>query len=442
MWTLARIKRSRLLADLARRTPWRYPALRERLAALERASLTERRDFAAARLRRVLAAAATSAHGRAHAGRPLSAWPMPTSAEVRGREADFVAGSRWLGRRLGVPATTSGTTGTPLALRRPFAALPLEQAMIDGVLASAGVDARSDRIAVLRGDPISGGVQAWRVVEGGRRLVMGANALGLDNVAAYVAALAEYGPRCLSAFPSSLHALCALMRLAGLRLHIPLALTSSEVLEPATVALAKQVLGCRIVDHYGQAERVAFAADLGDGYRFLPGYAWIELPFVTERDGEALHEIVGTSLWNTLMPLVRFRTGDLIAVAAGTTLAQLEEIRFGLRPVPRIIGRLDGAWVDGPDQRRITGLSALLSDARRVQRWQIVQEAPGDLRLLIIPEPGFEARDVDRALASARARLPAAVGVRIEVVDRLERTAAGKAPFVLRRRQDAAARVA
>ncbi len=255
MSVVARFKRSRLLADLVRRTSPAYGRLRETFARLVAAPLAEREAFTQERLARILATASRTEYGLRFDEGSLARWPLLSSAMIRGEEFRYVRGTG----AVRIPARTSGTTGTPLELRRSWSSVVAEQAMLDGVLAEAGVDARHDRIAVLRGDPVPG---SWRLDEGGRRLVLSANRLDLATVAAMVEKLRAFAPRCLWAFPSSLHALCGLMRLRDLHLAIPVALTSSEVLSEDTVRLAETTLSCRVIDYYGQAERVAFASSV------------------------------------------------------------------------------------------------------------------------------------------------------------------------------------
>jgi phenylacetate-CoA ligase len=61
-----------------------------------------------------------------------------------------------------------------------------------------------------------------------------------------------------------------------------------------------------LLDYYGQAERVAFAYATAPGeYRFLPGYAHVEFEPADSEGGNKLYEIVGTSLWNRAMTLIR-----------------------------------------------------------------------------------------------------------------------------------------
>ncbi|HYE05645.1 MAG TPA: AMP-binding protein [Planctomycetota bacterium] len=430
------IKNNRLLFDAIRRPVLVYGSLKRRLAALEAAPLAQREAFHRRRLDRVLAAASRMKYGRDRApegrdAKRLEAWPILTKAQVRSDQASFINGRSWPGSR----GQTSGTTGSPMAVHRSLPSLAVEQVAWDMVVEKHGVDPRTMRTAVMRGDLVKSfddhEAPFGRVSQGGRWLVMSSNHLAASTVRAFVEELRAFAPHCIYAYPSSLHALCALMELHGLRLDVPLALTSSEVLDESTLRLARRVLGCTVADYYGQAERVAFAAAHdGAGYRFMPGYAHVELEPAGEKEDGDCYEIIGTTLWNLRMPLVRYRTGDFIVAPAGLDAAALDELRFGLRPFLRLLGR-QGEFIAAPDGTHIVGLSRLLYDVEHVYRFQVVQESSSDLLLLLMPMAGFTDRDRERVVANAQARIPKSMRVRVELTDRLERTPAGKTPFVI-----------
>ena len=148
---------------------------------------------------------------------------------------------------------------------------------------------------------------------------------------------------------------------------------------PRPGTLAQEVLGCRIADYYGQAERIAFAyAFAPREYRFLPGYSHVEfLPYESKLlpagGRERLYEVVGTSFWNNLMPLVRYRTGDLIRLPAAWGARELEELGCGMRSFRGILGR-EQEIIACPTGVRVTGLDSIPDDVEHVLRIQVVQE--------------------------------------------------------------------
>jgi len=432
MSLINRLKSHRGVYDAIRRTPLIYSYLKGRLAALDHASLDERRAFTQSRFETVLRRCATrTAYGRECAS--LGEWPILEKERLRSHEKYFLSAPRWLTCR----GHTSGTTGIPLTVYRSLPSLVIEQIVFDRLVEAHGLSPRVMRTATLRGDfekPITDLDPPFgRLREGGRNLVFSSNHLGMSSVKHYVEELRAFQPDVLFAYPSSLNTLCALMELHGLSLRIPVAVTSSEVLSHETVALARKVLGCISIDYYGQAERVSFATAVDGGrYRFVPGYAQIELLF-SHRDGdEDFYEVIGTGLWNTAMPLVRFRTGDLIATEAGVSAGDIESIRYGVGSFRRIVGRKEGAYLESPDGGRIFAMTKIMYGIDTVYQWQIIQDAVDQVRLLVIPKAGFSESEERKILSNARFMIPSSVQVRVHVTDRLERTKSGKTPFVIK----------
>jgi phenylacetate-CoA ligase len=431
MSVAAHMKRLRVGDVLVRRNPIWYGRALRRFDALERASLDERRACTERRLAKVLSAARETEWGRrVGAPRAFHDWPVLEKDEVRDDSDAFVRGSK----RFAATADTSGTTGLPLSVWRSFESVVIEQAAIDRLLRRVDVDAHDYRAAILRGDDIKDPADRappfWLVAGGGRRLVFSSNHLNHETVGAFADALARFRPAVLHAYPTILESLCLLLQEAGRTVRIPVTICSSETLAETTWRLAVTTLTTRMVDYYGLAERVSVAyAYAPHEYRFLPGYAYNELmPYARDEDSE-IYELVATGLWNTKMPLVRFRTGDLIRASRGTNL---DDISYGVARFAEIIGRTSDYLV-APDGARLMGIDHIPRGIKNVLRMQVIQERPDLVRLLVRPTSGFG--DADRAaiLVNAAKKLPPPIQVSLEVTSELERSAAGKVPFVIRR---------
>jgi phenylacetate-CoA ligase len=425
------VKRLSAGETLIRRNPLVYPSARRLLARLEKASLDERRAWTRARLERALAWAARTRYGKS-SGAPgaIENWPLLEPATVRDRPRDFVRGHGW-----GIPSSTGGTTGIPLPLARSPRSVAFEQAALDHLLEARGVDPRGARVAVLRGDDIKrleDGDPPYSVAAlGGRRLIFSSNHLNRGTVRAFIGELREFGADYWWVYPTTLEALVRLTRESGETVSVPLIFSSSEVLSPWCREAARATFGARMLDYYGQAERVAlaYAADDG-GYFFMPGYAHVELIPREERDG-GLYEIVGTPLWNRAMPLVRYRTGDLIRTERALEPHEIEQIALGLRPFAGVVGR-DGDILIAPDGTRLTGIDHFHRGVEHIARIQVAQLSPERVEIRVIPAPKFGDPDRDALIANARRKLPASMSVEVKLVDELERTALGKTPFVIR----------
>ena len=429
------LKRLSLGDALIRRNPLFYGRARARIDALQAQGVEARRQWVDARLKKVLAAARRTPYGRrAGGGDVLSTWPLLEKNALRVAPGDF----RAPGIFVSVRGATGGTTGLPLRLVRPLQAVVFEQASLDWLLEKLGVQPGRMRMAVLRADSIKDPADRkppyWILTHGGQRMVLSPHHLSADTIADYARALREFKPDVLWVYPTALESLSRLLLRAGLRLNVPRVHASSEVLGAKTWRVAQQALGApAIADYYGQAERVAFAAAFEPGvYRFLPGYARVELvPFAAQGES-TLYEIVGTSLWNLAMPLVRYRTGDLVSLPAAWGSAELEEVALGVRPFGGVLGR-SGEFLLTPEGARITGINHFPREVGHVRRIQVIQERLDAVRLLVLAESGYSAHDAQRLLANVRAKLPPSMSVSVELCERLEQTALGKTPFVIHR---------
>lgn len=430
----AHLKRLATGEQLLRRNPLFYGSAAQTIASLEQVALAERIEFTQERLQRVLDVARRTRYGLS-IGAPstIEGWPLLQKDPVRADPAAFHASKPWMVAR----ANTGGTTGMPLRLIRSPQSVVVEQACIDRMIAMLGADALTARMAVLRGDnikpPSDTAPPYWAFTLGGRRLTFSTNHLNDATLQHYCSALAEFRPDVMWVYPSALESLCRLLARAGTKLHVPRVLASSEMLQPEVWRLAKEWLGCEIVDYYGQAERVAFAyAKHAGEYRFLPGYAHVEL-IPREIDGEMqTFEVVGTSLWNLAMPLVRYCTGDLLRLPRGCSNRELLEIAHGVRPFAGVIGRSHDVLLAPDGVGILTGIDHIQRGVDHLLRLQVVQSALDRVTLRVLPAPKFGDAQIEQLLANARAKIPENVEIRVEVVDALEKTASGKTPFVIR----------
>jgi phenylacetate-CoA ligase len=434
-----RIKRHVVAENLVRRNPFYYERSRRLLDRLSAAKFEERSAWTRRQLARTLRLARCTSYGKlVRGGETLASWPMLNRELLRDRLHAFTTGSDWFS----APAITGGTRGVPLKLVRSFDGVVFEQACIDRLVVGLGLCPRTVRTAVLRGDNLQD-PRALALPEGvssngGRSRIFCARSVSPQNVASLADTLEKFAPQLLCAYPNALESLCRMLARRGRRLRIPAVLTSSEVLNPVAWDLAQEVLGCRIADYYGQAERIAFAfASAPREYRFLAGYSHLEfLPYETKLlpagSADRLYEIVGTSFWNNLMPLVRYRTGDLIRLPASWGERELEELGCGMRTFRGILGRQQEILAC-PAGVRVTGLESIPDDVEHILRVQVVQEALDSVFIRVVPAPGFNDADAAILMRNARATVPDVVHLRVEVADWVERTPRGKAPLVVHR---------
>jgi len=129
-------------------------------------------------------------------------------------------------------------------------------------------------------------------------------------------------PRLVHGHPSTLYALaCHIEKTRGSAKAFDIFESSGEMMETYQRQKIAKVLGCRVVNRYGLAElgvvayelgRTHVAPDVAPDMQLLDSEAWCEVaPVDSEAVGEGCGELTFTGLRNRLMPLIRYRSGDL-----------------------------------------------------------------------------------------------------------------------------------
>jgi phenylacetate-CoA ligase len=152
------------------------------------------------------------------------------------------------------------------------------------------------------------GIVARNLLE--NQLLLGVHALSEKSVARYVQALNKFKPELFQAHPSALLMLKQYCETAGqMPPKLPLVTFTGESLsEHERSQLCEWLQGAVMFGTYGSGENVLAACECRqlNGYHIHPAIGICELE---EIDGN--REIIGTSLLNDVMPMIRYRMGDL-----------------------------------------------------------------------------------------------------------------------------------
>jgi phenylacetate-CoA ligase len=355
-------------------------------------------------------------------------FPVVSKEDLLGSPEQFYprhAGARRIAGR------TSGTTGTPLTVYRSLDSVVWENAFIRRHWRWSGYSARMRR-ATLRGDMVVPAERAappfWSYNRYENQLIFSSRHLRDGCYPAIADKLAEFAPYVLQAYPSTAYDLACHLREQGRRLRIPYVYTGSEPLYPFQRSLIEERFGARVMDFYGMAERVAFAAECEQGSLHLVNdYSWIEL--VDENgsptDGEGY--IVGTTFHNSAMPLVRYRLSDqtrLLAApcACGRSYPTLQPVT----------GKVEDLLLGG-DGRRVSAsvLTFAFKGLEHIRRAQVAQTGPGDWEIRVVPMPSYGEEQRRQLIRNVRELVDPTVRVSVVQVQDIPRTAAGKYQWVI-----------
>ena len=271
--------------------------------------------------------------------------------------------------------TTSGTTGTPLTVYSSWSSIWWNQAYTYSARLRNGFKYGLPLVS-LRGN-LDRNTMHMKV-HVSNTLYLSSYCINKDTVKAYYDMIIQHQPVAIEGYPSSLYTLALCMKEAGLKLHIPVAFTSSETLLDYQRHLIEMQLGTEIYDNYGMTEQTIYLQEAFNhqGYYELPGYSINEYL----EDGE-----ICTSLTNEAFPLIRYRSNDVIEIAElNTDSPQII--------VKSIEGRKEDFLIC-KDGSRVKRLGFIFKGVNHVKYGQLVQENNGFLNVNIVPDQGFTKLD-------------------------------------------------
>ena len=417
------LKRAPFVEELIRRNPLFYAQFRQLLDEAETLSEGDRRAMRERLLARSVSHAIRLSGYRDAAGAiAFDALPILTKEILQARTPEFHS-HQWPG----ISASTGGSTGRPLRLLRSARSIVVEQATIDWLAAKAGVALDRCRVAILRGnnikDPNDQDPPYWRR-DGSRRLVLSSNHLGPAHYQDFVAALEDFRPDVIHAYPSSLQLLTDLAEEHGTKLRFPLAITSSETLQPGLRGRVRTVFGAALLDHYGMAERVSAAYSLEDGVTtFVFPYAATELI----PEGEDSCRVIGSALWNTVQPLLRYDPGDIALMPPETNQRRRERIALGLEHFPRIEGRASDV-LELAGGSRVYALDQVVRGIDGASSIQFVQQENDLVQIIVVPSRHYGADTIAAITRNFYLKAPRSVRIQFDLRDAPYRLPNGKAP--------------
>ncbi len=322
---------------------------------------------------------------------------------------------------------TSGTTGTPLAIRW---STKMQQTWAAAYEARcrrwAGVNYKMSR-AMIGGRLVvpkavsKGPFWRYNLIE--RQLYMSAFHISPQNAPRYAEALNKYRPDYLVGYASSHYFLAKLLNDQNIPVHQPKAvLTSSEKLTCEMRSIIQSVYQCEVFDAYSGVEACCLASECEfHNMHISPDVGIIELLDEKDQPVEVGQpgQIVATGLLNYDQPLIRYKTGDWAALSTdpcpcGRSMPVIKDL----------IGRMED-MVIGPDGRRMVRFHGIFVGLPKIIEGQVIQEDYSRFRLKLVVEPGFG--DAEKQIIEKRffERL-GKIDLYIELTDRIERTERGK----------------
>jgi phenylacetate-CoA ligase len=348
--------------------------------------------------------------------------PIISKKDVLANPDDFLA--RNMHKHFLRVVFTSGTTGAPLKLYRDIHSINFDNAILRRQYRWAGLK-DTDRKAVLRSTLV---VNAkirkppfWRHDFSQNYIFLSAYHLSENNVGYYAREISRYRPDVLETVPSIGYLFAKLLDSKNLNLNFKYVFTTSEVLSNDKRDFMHSKFKGRIFDYYGLAERVCTIGMCEKGaYHVNPEYGITE--FLPLGDGSGSFEIMGTSLNNFAMPLLRYRTGDIAKVSLNTC-----PCGRNFESVESIEGRSTDKFFITSDGRRLSLLTGVLSISMNgLIETQFIQEKVGAIIVKAVVDHRYSESDEAKLTTSIRNYIGNDTDINIEKVPSIPRDKSGK----------------
>lgn len=357
----------------------------------------------------------------------LSQLPVLEKENVRDAPKRFIP--RQLHEKM-IPQTTGGTTGkplryfvTPTAIQYNYAAYEVRFRNWAGVRFGERMASINGRVVV----PIAAKKGPfWRYNLAFNQLYLSAYHLSESNLGDYIQRLQSFRPKIIVGYVSTVHAVARYIIKHGLiGLISPKAvLVSSETLFDWLRADIEAAFQCKVFNGYGLGELTAFITECEAGSLHIsPEYGVVEM---IEMKGNL--ELVCTGLANYAMPLVRYRTGDVVEPASNQKCVCGRQLPL----VKAILGRVDDrvltpeGTVVGP-----APLSLAFQSVPNLIDAQIYQETKERIRLFISVTEAFSNNDQQFLLGELRRRLGHSLKIELIRVPEITRTSGGKQRLII-----------
>lgn len=240
-----------------------------------------------------------------------------------------------------------------------------------------------------------------------------------DNMKWYIKELERKELKWIHGYPSAINLLAGFMLSHNVKLsyqveHITI---GAENLLLSQIEKIEKAFNVTPYQHYGLSEGVAnFSQNRNRDMYVDEDYAAVE--FINEREGGS-YEVIGSTLSNYAMPLLRYQTGDIASVK--------------ITPNSRLVTALDGRsedYVTLPNGAKIGRLDHVFKDMVNIKEAQIVQRKREKVVLRVVKNPAYTDDD-ERMLYRETSQRLNGIDIAIEYVELIPRSRSGKLRFVV-----------
>lgn len=301
--------------------------------------------------------------------------------------------------------STSGSTGAKLKFYIPNDLFFARNAAFSSrFYGSAGV-MPGERRVTLGGRIFTQRPPFWSFNRFENQLLLSSHHLNKNTVGDYIRKIEEFKPAFIQGHPNSILVLAQAMLSSGHRFGVALKgiFTTGETLIEANRDIIQEAFGTIVLQQYGSGESCFSAQEKPGvkGYVLNYEHGYVEMEGAGEQK-----EVIATSFLNPVMPLIRYKVGDLVKPSTATGPDNFPVL------FDEVIGRVDDMLTD-------CDASAVLPVTLRMSvkpylpehtNYQLLQTAVGSYELILL-DPDKKIRHADlvqelKKILGSRADIP------------------------------------
>ncbi|MDD4436545.1 MAG: phenylacetate--CoA ligase family protein [Tissierellia bacterium] len=258
-----------------------------------------------------------------------------------------------------------------------------------------------------------------------------------ENMEQYCSAIEKYKPDIAFGYMSAMYTLCKYIksRHGGLRHQFKGFMGISETILPEQREFVENTINARVFSFYGMSERVIIAGECKNSteYHIEPLYGIAEL---VDSKGKVITqpgvdgELVGTSLLNYAMPLIRYKTGDISCWSERENC----ECGCGKKRLKYILGRKKNDVLINCDGGVISMASLEIHSKiyDYMARYQFLQETPGIVIIKAVPLPNLKLNRqmLEEIVEMFTSRVMGKIYFTIEIVEMIPPKSNGKLSII------------
>jgi phenylacetate-CoA ligase len=327
--------------------------------------------------------------------------------------------------------TTSGSTGEPLVTYADKAQLEIRWATTLRNIEWTGYRFGDRQVRLwhqtLGMSPVQV-VKEWLDACLSRRRFIPVFKIGDDNLMRFARQIERYNPTLIDGYAEALNLLALFLRTRGvIGIRPGSIISSAQTLSSKSRETIEAQFNCRVFDKYGSREFSGIAHECA-------AHAGLHVnaeSYIVEilRDGQPVApgetgEVVITDLNNYVLPLIRYRLGDLAVAADDAPCA----CGRGLPRIAEVRGRVQ-AIIIGTNKRYLPGtfFAHFIKDYdHAIRQFQVIQEELGRVTLKIVKAPRYTPGVLEDILDVLHVHLGADMQIDVEFVDAIALGRTGK----------------